>query len=123
MSEIFPNNIQTISKPFPSHAQNVSKSCPYHVQACPTYFPPHAVLSIFLLHISLNKSARAQQHTQKPTQSPHKTRTYNTKMDKTLWGECLYCIFQQKHSPHTVLSIFLLPQSPTQDKNLQHENG
>jgi len=54
---------------------------------------------------------------------PHKTRTYNTKMDKTLWGECFYCIFQQKHSPHTVLSIFLLPQSPTQNKNLQHENG
>ena len=30
------------------------------------------------------------------------------KMDKTLWGECFCWKIQYKHSPHSVLSIFVL---------------
>ena len=69
-------------------------------------FPPTPFyqFSCFALP-SVNQQRRSNIY-RNPYNHPHKTRTHNTKIDKTLWEECFF--FQQKHSPHAVLSSFWL---------------
>ena len=138
MSNSFPHDAQNIPTSCPKYSRIIYKPFPNHFQVMPKTFPNHAhIMYKHAQHISpprpfypfscftfpsINQQGRNNIH-----RNPHNHHTRQEpttrKWIKRCGGECLYCIFQQKHSPRTVLSIFLLPQSPTQDKNLQHENG